>query len=692
MIGSNSDSDFFDKNEILYKYVDGRELIVVPRDMQTEIIKLAHEKGHFSAAKTEGVVKQEFFIPNLSKQVQNVTVNCVPCILTNKKSGKKDGFLNPIPKEDVPLSTYHVDFIGPLPSTNKKYQHILTIVDAFTKFTWLYPVKSTSAEDALDKLKVQQKTFGNPKRIITDRGSAFTSKAFGDYCTNENIQHFQITTGVPRGNGQVERIHRTLIPVLTKLSIADSTKWFKFVDPLQRILNSTFNRSTKWSPFELLIGVTMRNKEDLHLRDLLMEEMMEELQEQRDELRQDAKKNIQKIQAENKRTYDRKCRNAPSYQRGDLVVIQRTQFGTGLKLRPRFLGPYRIVKVKPRNRYDLEKVGGCQSSFCGLFIHGCIHSSAEDVLGSMSVPRTLVLGPESGGSLPEVLSQAEEEVSGSSQSCGYHPEGWGIPVMKTGFNADCAKIGGRRIIVPPMYLLLLLDQIPVNGNKVLVKQTYGNLKNPDKLSSVYSKNVLGKNTYGHLKNQCKLNSVYSNNALDNKTYGHLTSQCKLNIDYSNNALRKRSYGRLNNQYKLNSVYGNNVLEKKTYGHLKNQYKLNSVYSNKALGKKSQEHLSYLIIESRDCITSTDQCKLIIRADKTPAVEHERRFNAPTHNEVPIVMVVDESDGDIIFQKRGEGLKRIAETHRSYDSLQFSIIFCQGEDEYYFHLKQSHILD
>ncbi|GBL76669.1 Pro-Pol polyprotein [Araneus ventricosus] len=325
MIGSNNDSDFFDKNEILYKYVDGRELIVVPRDMQTEIIKLAHEKGHFSAAKTEGVVKQEFFIPNLSKQVQNVIVNCVPCILTNKKSGKKDGFLNPIPKEDVPLSTYHVDFIGPLPSTNKKYQHILTIVDAFTKFTWLYPVRSTSAEDALDKLKVQQR-----------------------------LLHFQITTGVPRGNDQVERIHRTLIPVLTKLSIGDSTKWFKFVDPLQRILNSTFNRSTKWSPFELLIGVTMRNKEDLHLRDLLMEEMMEE---QRDELRQDAKKNIQKIQAENKRTYDRKCMNAPSYQRGDLVVIQRTQFGTGLKLRPRFLGPYRIVKVKLRKRYDLEKVG-----------------------------------------------------------------------------------------------------------------------------------------------------------------------------------------------------------------------------------------------------------------------------------------------------------------------------------------------
>ncbi|GFW94749.1 transposon Tf2-6 polyprotein [Trichonephila clavipes] len=260
LIGTNNATDFFIKNEILYKYVDGRELIAAPRDMQTELIKLAHENGHFSSAKTEEIVKREFFIPNLSKQVQNVIINCVSCILANKKCGKKEGFLNPIPKEDVPLSTYHVDFIGPLPSTNKRYQHILTIIDAFTKFTWLYPVKSTTLEDALDKLKLQQKTFGNPKRIITDRGSPFNSKGFDDYCTEEKIQNLQITTGVPRGNGQVERIHRTLIPVLTKLSIDDPTKWYKFVDRLQRILNSTSNRSTKWSPFELLTGVTMRNR------------------------------------------------------------------------------------------------------------------------------------------------------------------------------------------------------------------------------------------------------------------------------------------------------------------------------------------------------------------------------------------------------------------------------------------------
>ncbi|GFY02524.1 hypothetical protein TNCV_3504041 [Trichonephila clavipes] len=194
-------------------------------------------------------------------------LNLYPVMILIRKLAKKEGFLNPISKESIPLSTFHVDFIGPLPSTNKSYQHIFTVVDAFTKFTWLYPVKTMSAESAIEKLKQQQKNFGNPNRIISDRGSAFTSKLFHDYCDEENIQHLQIATDVSRGNGQVERIHRTLIPVLTKLSLDDSMKWYKYVDRLQRILNSTICRSTKWTPVELLAGTKMRNKEDILIKD-----------------------------------------------------------------------------------------------------------------------------------------------------------------------------------------------------------------------------------------------------------------------------------------------------------------------------------------------------------------------------------------------------------------------------------------
>ncbi|GFV57632.1 hypothetical protein TNCV_3132201 [Trichonephila clavipes] len=55
----------------------------------------------------------------------------------------------------------------------------------------------------------------------------------------------------------------------------------------------------------------MRNREDLYLRNLLMEEMVEELQEQRNQLRQDAKRNIQKIQAKIKEPTIGKRKKAP---------------------------------------------------------------------------------------------------------------------------------------------------------------------------------------------------------------------------------------------------------------------------------------------------------------------------------------------------------------------------------------------
>lgn len=76
--------------------------------------------------------------------------NCVLCILAERKRGKREGFLRPIPNENAPLLTYHIDCLGPLELTCKKYKHLLVIIDAFTKFVWLYPTKSTTAQEVIN--------------------------------------------------------------------------------------------------------------------------------------------------------------------------------------------------------------------------------------------------------------------------------------------------------------------------------------------------------------------------------------------------------------------------------------------------------------------------------------------------------------------------------------------------------------
>lgn len=99
------------------------------------------------------------------------------------------------------------------------------------------------------------------------------------------------------------------------------------------------------------------------------------------------------------------------------------------------------------------------------------------------------------------------------------------------------------------------------------------------------------------------------------------------------------------------------------------------------------HLVKLFKVALDQMPSDDY-KVIIRADKTPSGEHERCFNAPTINEVAVVLVGTEFDRrDIIIQRRNTNLQRVSETHRSYDALQYPVLFWQGEDRYHFNVKQ-----
>ena len=111
-----------------------------------------------------------------------------------------------------------------------------------------------------------------------------------------------MTTGLPRANGQVERLNSVIISVLSKLSLDDPIKWYRHVDRVQQVINSTFSRSINSSPFEVLFGIQMRSLDDIQIKKLLDEEYLALYNNQRENLREDAKKSILKIQDENRRS------------------------------------------------------------------------------------------------------------------------------------------------------------------------------------------------------------------------------------------------------------------------------------------------------------------------------------------------------------------------------------------------------
>ncbi|XP_028042638.1 uncharacterized protein K02A2.6-like, partial [Bombyx mandarina] len=221
---------------------------------------------------------------------------------------------------------------------------ILTIIDGFTKFVWIYPVKTVTAKETVEKLRLHQKDFGNPRRIITDRGTAFTGSEFREHCEEEDIEHVTITTGIPRGNGQVERMNSIIISALTKMCIEEPGHWYKYTSKLQQVINSTYQRAICTTPFELLTGVKLKLKEDLSILEYLEEENRLQFMNRREEARREAKAQILRMQEENRKTYNKRRKVGEMYKVGDLVAIQRTQFGNALKLKPKFYGPYRITR------------------------------------------------------------------------------------------------------------------------------------------------------------------------------------------------------------------------------------------------------------------------------------------------------------------------------------------------------------
>ncbi|XP_076481410.1 uncharacterized protein LOC143303716 [Bombus vancouverensis nearcticus] len=57
-----------------------------------------------------------------------------------------------------------------------------------------------------------------------------------------------------------------------------------------------------------------------------------------------------------RKVFNKRRKKVTAYRTGDLVAIERTQGGPGLKLHPKFLGPYRVVKVL-RNVYIVQREG-----------------------------------------------------------------------------------------------------------------------------------------------------------------------------------------------------------------------------------------------------------------------------------------------------------------------------------------------
>lgn len=361
-LNDQRNSEFVVEHGRLYrKSKNDKLLFVVPKGIRGRIIHNFHDElGHMGFERTLTKIRELYWWPRMRQFIKKYIASCMECLYHRENKDANKIALHFIEKVPIPCHTWHLDHLGPFIETKRKNKHILTIVDAFSKFVVLKPVRDTSSRFVVKSLLNLSEYYGMPKRIITDRGSCFTSKCFASFCKENNIQHILNATATPRANGQAERYNRTVLHCMRTMCDSDPAKWDEVLAKIQWSLNSTPHSITKVSPHELLYGFQLRPSADNKLTIKLFDEKTDMKQFSpidRDNLREEASKKIKTNQKQQKKYFDAKFKSPEKYSLGDLVVVFREPPSTGesRKLNRKFRGPYTVTRILYGDRYQVEE-------------------------------------------------------------------------------------------------------------------------------------------------------------------------------------------------------------------------------------------------------------------------------------------------------------------------------------------------
>lgn len=116
------------KNGLLF--VGGRLIIPKYKDLCEQLFRLTHDHlGHFRGEKSYRLLRDEFYWPNMRRDLINTYIpSCGPCQRNKSGTAKTLGPLHPLPIPDQRFDSVTVDFIGPLP-VDDGFNAIMTMTD-----------------------------------------------------------------------------------------------------------------------------------------------------------------------------------------------------------------------------------------------------------------------------------------------------------------------------------------------------------------------------------------------------------------------------------------------------------------------------------------------------------------------------------------------------------------------------------
>ena len=147
---------------------------------------------------------------------------------------------------------------------NKHFVYCLVIIDCFTKFVWIKPMKTKTGEETARAFDSIFREFDeHPINLMTDSGLEFFNSKVSQVLSSYNITHYKPRTKTLWKASMAERVIQTIKRKLEKYFHLNKTKtWINIIDQVVNNYNNTPHKSHGLKP----VDVVEENRDEVYKR------------------------------------------------------------------------------------------------------------------------------------------------------------------------------------------------------------------------------------------------------------------------------------------------------------------------------------------------------------------------------------------------------------------------------------------
>lgn len=231
--------------------------LYIPVGMVKGIIAAAHDPlaSHSGMSKTLEKLRRSFYFPKMAVHVKAFIDNCRVC----KETKAPNVTLRPEMGKQItverPWQRVFTDLLGPYPRSKSGNTFLLVVLDQFSKFVLLKPLRKATAIEVTRFLEQNVlHVFGIPESIWSDNEVQFISREFKALLKLYGIRHITTASHSPQSNAS-ERVNRSILAAIRSyMNHEDQRTWDESISSIGSALRNNRHESTGFSPYYLVFG------------------------------------------------------------------------------------------------------------------------------------------------------------------------------------------------------------------------------------------------------------------------------------------------------------------------------------------------------------------------------------------------------------------------------------------------------